>query len=227
MNREFEFKIDEVKENGEFFGITAVYGNVDLGGDRIERGAFKKTLADSGGRVPLLLDHRIPIGAAIVEDADDGLKVHGILNLDKNIAKDAYSDLNFYKEKGIPYGMSIGYQVVQKDRDGDVRVLRELKLVESSITLFPMNPEARVGMVKTRQEYEELKSTIAESRQQIADLAKEASDLLGKITALHAEAANSTSAEAATVGPEDDAFHPQQLADFAESIASAMKNEAR
>lgn len=150
-HREIPFEIKSVSEKGEFEGIAAVYGNVDLGGDRIEKGAFTKTFQENGGRVPLLADHRIPIGASLVTDSEEGMRVKGILNLEKQVARDIHSDLKFYQEHGITYGMSIGYDTVQSKRDGDVRVLKELKLYETSTTLFPMNPLARVEAVKSLQ----------------------------------------------------------------------------
>ena len=41
----FNLKIKSVDEAGKFTGIGAVFGNVDLGGDRIMPGAFTRTLA--------------------------------------------------------------------------------------------------------------------------------------------------------------------------------------
>lgn len=155
MNREFKFQIEKVDDSGEFFGVAAVYGNVDLGGDLIRRGAFAKTVLENNHRVPLLLEHRIPIGIARIEDSDIGLKVHGELNLGKEVARDAYSDLKFFNERGKPYGMSIGYDPVRKKREGDIRILEEVRVLETSITLSPMNQDARVSSVKS-EEAEEL-----------------------------------------------------------------------
>src|SRR5678815_4361461 len=81
MNREFKFNLDKIEETGVFYGTAAVYGNVDLGGDVIEAGAFTKSIAENGGKVPLLLDHRIPIGLAEIEDTPFGLKTRGVLNI--------------------------------------------------------------------------------------------------------------------------------------------------
>ena len=46
---------------GTFEATVAVFGNVDLGGDRIVPGAFKKTLAkwaESGDPIPVILSHQ-------------------------------------------------------------------------------------------------------------------------------------------------------------------------
>jgi phage head maturation protease len=50
-----EFK--EVSEDGQFDGHAAVFGNVDLQGDKIKRGAFTRTLAETGGKWPVLMGH--------------------------------------------------------------------------------------------------------------------------------------------------------------------------
>lgn len=158
-----EFKLQEVKDTGEFMGMAAVYGNVDLGMDVIEPGAFSKTIDENGGKVPLLLDHRTPIGISEVVDSPEGLKTRGILNMEKAIAREVHSDLKFYAQQGKPYGMSIGYDPIKKSWDGDVRHLKEIRLWETTVTMFPMNPEARVGMVKSQIDelsaaFEELKA---------------------------------------------------------------------
>lgn len=160
MNREFKFTIKSVLETGEFEGIAAVYENVDLGGDRIVRGALTKSIQSNNGRVPLLADHRIPIGVSLLSDSPEGLGVKAILNLDKEVARDTHSDLKFYAANDVPYGMSIGYEAVKSDREGEVRVLRELKLWETSVTLFPMNPRATVQLVKAREDLDGLTTRI-------------------------------------------------------------------
>lgn len=149
MNREFKFELQKVEESGEFFGVAAVYGNVDLGGDILERGSLTKTIADNGGSFPLLADHRVPIGIAHVSDSEVGLMTRGLLNLEKQAARDIHSDLKFYHSHNKPYGMSIGYDPVKKKKDGDFRILKEVRLVEISTTLFPMNPLARISDVKS------------------------------------------------------------------------------
>jgi hypothetical protein len=43
--RDFNLKIRAVDDKGTFVGLGAVYGNVDLGGDVIDAGAFSRTLS--------------------------------------------------------------------------------------------------------------------------------------------------------------------------------------
>src|SRR6218665_3390353 len=70
--------------DGTFSGYASVFGEVDLGKDRIERGAFLNSLVERGAPgVRMLYQHdpNEPIGAwkAIREDAR-GLYVEGVLS---------------------------------------------------------------------------------------------------------------------------------------------------
>ena len=68
------------------------------------------------------------------------------------------------QESGLPLGMSIGFDIMKDEMDTktQVRILKELRLHEISLTMFPMNPEARVTSVKNMNvaELERLRSEI-------------------------------------------------------------------
>ena len=148
-------EIKSLNDDGHFEGLCSTYGNVVLGGDIIEPGAFTKTIAEHGARLPLLAEHREAIGMADMEDRVEGLYSRNSLNLAKSVARDAYADLKFYSERGIKTGMSIGYQVlnaVQDKANEMVRRITEVRLWENSITLFPMNQLARVTAVKSAED---------------------------------------------------------------------------
>ena len=148
MHRDFKFELKSLTDAGTFEGLAAVYGNVDLGGDVIEAGAFQKTMADKGGEVPILWQHdqREPVGLGKLSDSREGLFVKGKLVLAENpVAQKAYSLL----KRGVLRGLSIGYDSV-KDRMVDgVRHLSEIKLWEISLVTFPMNEQATVTGVKS------------------------------------------------------------------------------
>jgi uncharacterized protein len=141
----FSLKVKSVDDSGRFTGVGAVYGNIDLGGDRIMPGAFTKTLA-AGKQIPLLWQHNPsdPIGSVKCTDSSQGLMVEGQLLLSDPTAQKAYQFL----KAGIIKGLSIGYDTKKADFVGDVRELQELKLWELSVVTFPMNPSAEVTSVK-------------------------------------------------------------------------------
>src|SRR6185503_6692450 len=129
---------------------ASTYLNKDLGDDIVMPGAFTKTLA-SRSSVPLLWDHKTAIGLITATDSDRGLAAAGEINLEKEIGQEVYSDLKFYHDRNEPMGLSIGFQVIRQKDDGQTRQLLELKLHEISLTLLPMNQQARVTTVKSAQ----------------------------------------------------------------------------
>jgi hypothetical protein len=144
--RDFNLKIKSIDDTGTFVGMGAVYNNVDLGGDVIQPGAFARTLS-AGKKFPILWQHQPdnPIGSCLVTDTPAGLQVNGTLELSDPTAKKAYT----FMKAGVIKGLSIGYDTVQSNYDGDIRNLTELKLLEISCVTFPMNEAALVSGVKS------------------------------------------------------------------------------
>ena len=143
-------EVKQLSDDGEFVGIASVYGNVDLGGDIVEPGAFTKTIAERGDRVRLMDNHKTRIGIATITDTPVGLEAKGKINTEKQSGRDALSDLKFYRDNGLPMGMSIGYQTLQFDRNSKGnKLLKELKLYEVTVTEMPMNELAHVVSVKS------------------------------------------------------------------------------
>ncbi len=57
--KSFPFKLDALNDAGEFSGYASSFGTLDLGGDVVEEGAYKKALQETKGRSPIL-DHHDP-----------------------------------------------------------------------------------------------------------------------------------------------------------------------
>lgn len=153
MQSAYSLEIKSIDSSGTFEGLASVYGNADEGGDIVEHGAFTKTLASSKDR-PLLWQHRDPIGTVTLRDSTAGLIAKGKLVLGTTLGRDAYELV----KAGVVDGMSIGYSVINADRDGEYRRLLELKLYEVSLVTFPMNQAARVTTVKSQIRAEEEKA---------------------------------------------------------------------
>jgi HK97 family phage prohead protease len=152
--RTFSLKIKALSESGEFTGYASTFGNIDLGGDIVDPGAFKKTLNESKGKIPIL-DHHDPerhIGwnLSAVED-EHGLLVTGKLDLNVQIARERHSLMKMAQEVGGETGLSIGYQTIKSEPDKSnplIRHLKEIRLLEYSVVVFPMNPSASIETVK-------------------------------------------------------------------------------
>lgn len=136
-------------DSGSFEGYASIFGNVDLGGDIIERGAFKEIVKNSSGMVVVLNQHnsRDPVGVAEVKQDEKGLAFKGQLILEAPSARSAYALM----KGGALTGMSIGYDVRPggaKVSEAGIRTLSDLKLWEISPVTFGMNSLAGILGVK-------------------------------------------------------------------------------
>jgi hypothetical protein len=151
LNISAEMKAED-DQTGTFTGYGSVFGNVDLGNDVIEEGAFAKSLTKRGAKgIKLLWQHNMdePIGVfEMIEEDRKGLKVKGRLAMGTQRGREAYELMKM----GALDGLSIGYRVEPKgmrwDESSKKRYLSEVDLMEISAVTFPMNPKARVSAVK-------------------------------------------------------------------------------
>lgn len=152
-----EIKMDYTQEKsiGVIEGYASTYGNVDLGGDVVTKGAFTQTLRHKGGKVPLLLDHSYTskdvAGVAYLTDDEKGLKLNGEMPLGIKSIAETYEKIKFLADRGIKMGLSIGYDTIKSTTSPDgIRNLKELALHEVSITPFPMNTQSMIMSAKSR-----------------------------------------------------------------------------
>jgi HK97 family phage prohead protease len=151
------FEVKELDDNERTFSGLAAAWSLDLGGDVIEPGAFKRTLKSwkkSKRVLPLLDSHnghssvRNVVGKMLeAEETADGL-LAGF-----KVIEGPDGDEVFRRVKGgYVDGLSIGYQAVEvrypeteeELASGVYRYLKEVKLQEVSVVLWPMNQDARI-----------------------------------------------------------------------------------
>jgi HK97 family phage major capsid protein/HK97 family phage prohead protease len=137
-------------DEGTFAGYASLFDRVDLGHDRVRRGAFAASLARRGAAAIRMLwqhDPNEPIGIwlSLAEDRA-GLFVRGRLAEGAGRARDALALLR----QGALDGLSIGFRAARAstDRASGVRDLYEIDLWEISLVTFPMQPEARIVRVE-------------------------------------------------------------------------------
>lgn len=151
--RTLPFEIKSVADSGMVEGVISAFGGVDAYGDKIERGAYAKSLkrlAESGRKLPVLYQHdpARPIGVwSDLHETDAGLVGKADLALEVPDAGMAHA----LARKGALTGISIGYEVAPGGarNDGNVRVLSDIILWEASLVTFPADPKARVTGVKS------------------------------------------------------------------------------
>jgi HK97 family phage prohead protease len=140
-----------VSDAGIFEGYASVFGIIDLGRDRVERGAFRETLQRKALRdIKMLWQHdaKTPLGSWLdIAEDERGLHVRGQLNLSVAKAREVLALMR----DGAVDGLSIGFHARKsyKDPRTGVRNLMVVDLTEISVVTFPMLPQARVAHVKT------------------------------------------------------------------------------
>lgn len=152
LDFDLEIKLADDGAEGTIEGYGSVFGLLDRGGDIVEPGAFKASLAEWRKRkqLPSMLwqhDSSSPVGVwtEMVED-DKGLKVKGELILDVPQAAVARALM----KRGAVKGLSIGYRTkeAEVDRVTGARRLKKVDLWELSLVTIPMLPEAQITGVK-------------------------------------------------------------------------------
>jgi len=143
--------LENLNEEGAFSGYASVFGEVDLGKDKVQRGASARSLREKGhGGVRMLFQHdpSDPIGTwqTIREDAH-GLFVRGQIT---KSSKRGAEILELMRD-GAVNGLSIGFRTRRSklDRKTGVRTITDADLWEISVVTFPMLPQARVENVKS------------------------------------------------------------------------------
>ena len=155
-------KADPAGQPGEFEALVAVFGNEDAGGDRIEKGAFARTLKERG-LPPIVWSHEWgtpPIGVTTAAaETDEGLVLKGRLFVapgeDHAVARQVYAAMKATDGNGasplreFSFGYEArGYRMEAKDTGGETRVLTDVELLEAGPTLVGMNPATRLLSVK-------------------------------------------------------------------------------
>ncbi len=165
-----QFQIKELDENGTFEGHAAVFNNIDLQGDRIKRGAFADTIAESGGRWPILMGHlasRIVGFSTGAEEDSKGLRVRGEFTMDADEGRNAYATARHAARVKQPLGLSIGYMVAKDgskfDADSGIRTLSALNVLEFSLAAVPANPRARIDRIKGLENIRQVEATLKEA----------------------------------------------------------------
>lgn len=125
-------------------GYAALFGVTDGARDTIRPGAFARTLARRKEPLPLLWQHRASARIGTVEFAREdrrGLRV--IARVDRQQSRAAA----LLRAKAVN-GLSFGYRARGFRRTAQGRVLEEIELLEISLVTHPLQPGARVHLVR-------------------------------------------------------------------------------
>lgn len=158
------FEVKQITEDEDYFffeGYGSTFGDIDLGNDEVQKGAFtddvREKMAQQGdAKLPALWqhDHDEPVGAFNVLQEDNvGLFVKGRMpKADTFVSGRVVPQMRV----GSVKAMSIGYTVEDWSMRGNVRLLNKLKLWEISLVTTPMNPKAKITGLKSNAAFHDL-----------------------------------------------------------------------
>jgi HK97 family phage prohead protease len=141
-----------LQKKGLISGYASFFNVEDLHHDRIEKGAFSKTLRAWRllGKMPKMLwqhDVKSPIGVwTRLHEDEFGLYAEGRLALGVKRADEAYLLL----KEGVIDGLSIGFRTIKalREKSRNARLLLDIDLIEISLVTFGANVRAVVQQVK-------------------------------------------------------------------------------
>lgn len=139
--------IDADEKAGIVKGYASIFDNIDSDNDIIRRGAYKKTLEESGKRVKYLYQHDMdkPIGKMLMMQEDD----KGLM-FEAQIAKTTLgNDVIELIKSGIITENSVGIMPIRKEMNGEgKREIYEVRLFEVSAVTLAANDEAKILDIK-------------------------------------------------------------------------------
>jgi len=158
------FEVKQITEDEDYFvfeGYASTFGNIDLGGDIVQPGAFRETIADlmgakKVGKLPVLWQHdsNMPLGT-YTEFREDS---HGLFVKGRMPKSDTFVSgrvMPQMKAESVST-MSIGYSTLESDMSGNARLLQKLRLWEISLVTMPMNPQAGITGFKSNAQFQDL-----------------------------------------------------------------------
>jgi HK97 family phage prohead protease len=153
---QFEIK---ATDEGRFSGAAMIYNVIDSHQDRTLPGAFRKTIAENGGRIRVNTQHAdYPLGWGTLRDTSDALLIDVQLEMGMQAARDLFAQV----KAGLVGGLSIGYIVrdFRYDKKG-VRELLDIDLVEVSAVTHQSVPGALINPASVKAQGDDGSAVIA------------------------------------------------------------------
>jgi len=170
QRRTVEIRAEDIEKG--ISGYASHFNSIDSYGTAVKKGAFAKTIAERGSRIPVLWNHwaDTPIGkptelredetglyfnASIVEETEKGAEIMALLR------------------SQVPLGMSFGFETLKsrpveesdtldwsaapdyfRSEQGrkEARVIEEVRLWEISVVTFPANEKAGINSVRATEQ---------------------------------------------------------------------------
>lgn len=111
-------EIVDVADKGIVTIAISRFDNEDSDGDIVRKGAFERTFKEGKDRIKHYLDHVMRqshnVGLPVkMYETETHAVVESALNLEKQIARDLFSDYKFFKDHGKSLEHSFGYKTIK------------------------------------------------------------------------------------------------------------------
>lgn len=186
-DKTFEFKVADVSEKGIVTIAISGFNNIDSYGDIVRKGAFAKTFNERGKRQNHFIDHDLRIRSLVgspvkMYENETHAIVESKLNLDKQIAKDLFSDYKFFAENDRTLEHSFMYETIKRNENKDIKGedIAEVKMYEYSTVGLGANENTPLLDLKSFKDVDQLIYEL-ESRLRKCDYSDEKGKYLEKI----------------------------------------------
>jgi len=135
------------KDGMKFSGYASMFDGVDSYGDTVLKGAYQDTIKNRDRSIKMRFNHFSEVIGkwTTIEEDNKGLFVEGELTPNHSKASDVYASM----KHGAIDGMSIGYRVKDFEQKGNIRLLKQIELIEISVVEEPADLNAKIGEVKS------------------------------------------------------------------------------
>lgn len=144
--KSYKAEVMEIAEKGIVTIALSRFDNEDMGGDIARKGAFARTFKEGINRIKHYLDHQLKYSALVglpvkMWESDTHAIAESALNIEKQSARDLFSDYKFYRDNGRTLEHSFGYLTTKGKARARGEEILELKMFEYSTVGMGMNPE--------------------------------------------------------------------------------------
>jgi hypothetical protein len=144
--KSYKAEVMDIAEKGIVTIALSRFDNEDMGGDITRKGAFLRTFKEGINRIKHYIDHQLKYAALVglpakLYETETHAVADSALNLEKQAARDLFSDYKFFKDNGRTLEHSFGYLTTKGKARARGEEILELKMFEYSTVGLGMNPE--------------------------------------------------------------------------------------
>lgn len=166
-SKSFKYHVKDIDTKGIVTIAISKFDNRDAADDIVRKGAFLKTFKEGGNRIKHVLDHELKYQSVVglpikMYETDSHAVVESKLNLEKQLAKDLFSDYKFFADNGKTLEHSYMYEVIKDMKNEDIRGqdIAEVKMYEYSTVALGCNEDTPLIDLKSLKNQGEVLASI-------------------------------------------------------------------